>query len=427
MRQLPGTLLLYAVCANHLLPQEPSNTVPALTADAVKAYRAKDYSQFLTLEKRALSLDPANARIAYNAACGEALQGNAIEAVRILNQLLARKLDMGAQTDDDFAKIRTTKDWNQFLANLAALRAPLVHSSVAFRLADPALMTTGIAVDEATGDTYLASVRERKIVRRTKAGVVSDFITQAQDGFLAGASLAIDAPRRLIYASTAAAPFMLGYQKEDSGKSAVFVFDLKSGKLVRKAFLTTDGKQHYLNALLLDRGGNLYVSDSAVAGIYRLKVGGAELERFAVPEVVQSTQGMVFSDDEKTLFIADYANGLWALDISSNTARKIDPPAGAWLAGLDGLTRVPDGFIAVQIGVQPNRVLRLRMDSQWQHLAGVEILEMNHPDYGGPIQGVVADHSFLYVANSQLALGNGETGGFASEQAKPTVVLRLPL
>jgi hypothetical protein len=52
---------------------------------------------------------------------------------------------------------------------------------------------------------------------------------------------------------------------------------------------------------------------------------------------------------------------------------------------------------------------------------------MNHPGYSGPIQGAVSGASFLYVANSQLDLGNGETGEFAAERARPTVVLRLPL
>ncbi len=86
-----------------------------------------------------------------------------------------------------------------------------------------------------------------------------------------------------------------------------------------------------------------------------------------------------------------------------------------------------DGFISVQIGVKPERVVRLRLDPQGQRIAAVEVLESNHPDYAGPIQGVVAGNTFLYVANSQLGLANGETGTFAADKAKPTVVLRLPL
>jgi len=407
--------------------QEPASSSTELNAEAIKAYQAKDYARFLDFEKRALALTPNSPRFMYNVACGEALLGNAGEAVRLLDRLLARKLDLGAEADDDFTAIRKTPEWSGFISRLAELRKPLVRSQVAFKLADPNLVAAGIAVDSRTGDVYIASIRERKILRRTKKGVISDFARESQDGFLAGASLAIDPARKLLYASTSAAPFMVGYRKEDSGQSGVFAFDLKSGKLVRKAMLPADGKPHFLNALALDGDGNVYVSDSAAAGIYRLPRGASVLEVFLPKNDFSSTQGLAFSDDFKTLYVADYTDGLWALDMATKERRRVEGPADAWLAGMDGLTRVKDGFITVQIGVQPNRVLLLRLDAEKKRIATVDVLEMSHPDYSGPIQGDVEGNAFLYVANSQLNLANGQTGAFATERAVPTVVLRLPL
>jgi sugar lactone lactonase YvrE len=408
--------------------QAPSDTPAAINADAIKAYRAKDYARFLALEKRALELAPSTPRFIYNVACGEALQGNAPEAVRLLDQLLTRKLDLGAETDDDFSGIRNTPEWAGFQSRLRELGKPIVHSRVAFTLAEPGLMATGIAIDPRTGDTYITSVRQRKIVRRTRQGVVTDFIREGQDGFLAGAWLAIDSTRDLLFASCAAPPFMAGYQKQDAGRSGVFVWDLKTGKLARKAMLPADGKQHFLNQLILDRDGNAYVSDSAVSGIYRLGRSAQGLEVFVPGNVFQSTQGLSFSDDERTLYVSDYSDGLWAVDMATRERRRLAEPAGAWLGGLDGLTRVPGGFISVQIGVKPQRVVRLRLDGEGRRIASVEVLEMNHPSYSGPIQGVVEGAAFLYVANSQLDLVNGEGGGtFPAERARPTIVLRLPL
>lgn len=342
--------------------------------------------------------------------------------------LLARKLDLGAEKDEDFAGIRNSSEWRGFELRMAELRKPLVHSHVAFQLSEPGLVATGIAVDPRTGDTYIASVRERKILRRTRQGKVSDFIVQGQNGFFAGASLIIDPVRRILFASTSAVPFMAGYRKEDSGQTGVFAFDLKSGRLLTKAFLPADGKQHFLNALALDHDGNLYVADSALAGIYRLPRGGHELEAFAPGKIFNSTQGLAFSDDGKTLYVADFTDGLWAVDMATKERRHLEEPPDVWLGGLDGLSRVKDGFIAVQIApVRPERVLRLRLDGQKQKIASVEVLEMNHPEYEGPIQGAAVGEAFIYVANSQLDLVNGQTGAFTIERARPTVVLRLPL
>ena len=411
------------------LCQQSSETPAALNAEAVKAYQAKDYAQFLSLEKRAMQLAPDNPRYVYNAACGEALRGNGKEAVRLLDHLVAWKLDLGAEKDDDFSKIRNTPEWSEFESQLAALRKPIVHSSTAFTLPDPGLIATGVALDQKTGDSYIASVRERKILRHAKDGKVSDFIHQGQDGFLAGASLLIDPARRILFASTAPVPFMADYRAEDSGRSGVFAFDLKTGKLLRKALHPSDGTQHFLNALALDHDGNLYVSDSAGATVYRLSRNGKELETFIPTDVFRSTQGLAFSDDGKTLYVADFSDGVWAMDMATKKRRYLDRPSGVWLAGLDGISRVPDGFIAVQIApaVRPERVLHLRLDPTGQKIASVDILEMNYPAYEGPIQGTVSGNAFYYVANSQLDLGDAKTGTFAQERAKPTVVLRLPL
>jgi sugar lactone lactonase YvrE len=407
--------------------QEPPATAAALNAKAIQAYQAKDYDRFLAYEKQALTLEPNNPRIVYNVACGESLAGNVQEAVRLLDQLLEQKIDLGAETDTDFAGIRKTPEWAAFVSRLRDLRKPVVHSQVAFTLPDPAVVATGIAVDPKTGDTFIASVRQRKILRRTRQGALSDFIQQAQDGFLAGNSLVVDSPRRLLYATTAAVPFMLGYRQEDSGRSGLFAFDLKSGKLVRKAMLAGDGKRHLLNALVVDRAGNVYVSDTGASGIYLLRSGAPELETFIPSNVFRATQGLALSKDEKTLFVADYADGLWAVDLASRGRRQLEAPAGVWLFGLDGLSSADNSLIAVQIGPKPERVLRLRLDRNGTRVETAEILEMSRPDYEGPIQGAVVGHEFLYVANSQLDLGDVNTGAFAQDRARPTIVLRLIL
>ena len=396
-------------------------------AEAVKAYRAKDYATFLADERKGLALEPENPRLIYNTACGEALNGNAKEAVALLTQLLARKLDLGAETDGDFAGIRKTAEWVQFEARLTEIRKPVVQSRVGFKLEEPGLMAAGMAFDATHADFYIASVRGRKVLRRTKNGIVSDFVREGQDGFLAGAGLAIDVPRHLLYASTAGVPFMKGAQKDDDGRAGLFAFDLQTGKTMRKVWLPTDRQKHFLNNLTVDREGNVYVSDSLNSGIYELRRDGSTLEEIVPPAMFTGSQGLALSDDEKTLFVGDFVEGVWALDLATKTKRRIPAPANAYLAGLDGLAKVRDGFVTVQLQVQPARVVRLRMDPQWQHVVSVETLESNHPEYDAPIQGTLAEGAFWYVADSQLETLDPKTGKFPIEKAKATVVLRLPL
>jgi hypothetical protein len=114
------------------------------------------------------------------------------------------------------------------------------------------------------------------------------------------------------------------------------------------------------------------------------------LEELIAPSAFQATQGLALSENGQTLYVADYATGLWAVDIASKQLQKLEAPAGTWVFGLDGLSRVRNGLIALQIGAKPERVLRLQIDPNGTHITKVEILEMNHPDYEGPIQGTIA-------------------------------------
>lgn len=419
-------LALAGLTAMAAAGQTPGATAADLNAQAVEAYQAKNFALFLDLEEKALVLDPENPRWAYNVACGEALTGHAAEAVRVLDGLTARELDMGAEADGDFSGIRQTAEWREFTARLAELRRPVERSQAAFTLDDPGLVATGIAVDSRTGNVYLASVRERKIVRQTREGRVADFAPTGQDGFLAGAGLAIDGRRGLLYASTAAAPFMMGYVAADEGKTGIFAFDLKTGKTARTAWLKGAGTgPHFLNNMVVERDGTVLVSDSGTPGIYRWTPGSDALDLLPWSKAFRSTQGPALSHDEGTLFVAEWSDGLWSVDLASGDRRRMAAPAGVWLGGLDGLTPVRGGFIAVQIGVQPNRVVRLRLDRTGKRIEAVDLLERNRAEYAGPVQGAMDGRDLLYVANSQLNLVDGRTGTFPLERAKGTVVLRM--
>jgi len=414
-----------------VLSAPPPTATPADPAaihdQAVKAYQAKDFERFLELEKKASALDPENPRYLYKVACGEALGGHAAPAVEALDRLRERKLDLGAETDTDFAAIHSSPQWRRYLESLASLRRALAVSRVALTLPDPELLVCGLALDAATGDLFIGSLRERKILRRSRTGAITDFVAEGRDGLLGVGSLAVDGPRRLLYASASGAPHARGLPKEEAGRSGLFAFDLATGHLARMSLLPQDGAVHALNNLAVDRSGNVYVSDSAAAGVYRWNAAAAKLERFAPADLLRSTQGLALSADEKTLFVSDWTRGLWSVDLATGAARALTSPPGVWLGGLDGLTRFNDALVSVQIGVRPERVLELKLDAKGERVASARILEMSRPDYDGPIQGIADGESFLYIANSQLALVNPKSGAFASERAHPTILLRLPL
>jgi hypothetical protein len=94
--------------------------------------------------------------------------------------------------------------------------------------------------------------------------------------------------------------------------------------------------------------------------------------------------------------VPDYARGIAAIDFAAMPAAVRWLPNGrdVFSAGIDGLVRDGDGFIAIQNGVAPPRALRLSAD-----LAHQQVLESGTPGLGEPTHGIVVGRSLWFVAD----------------------------
>ena len=138
----------------------------ALVARAARAYEAKDYDTFLVLEKQLWTFAPNDPRTIYNVASGQALTNHPADAVSELDKILTMHLDFAAEKDPDFGSILKTPEWARYQERVAALRKPTGISTVAFTIADKGLVASSIAVDDTSGDDYIGSLRQRKILKR---------------------------------------------------------------------------------------------------------------------------------------------------------------------------------------------------------------------------------------------------------------------
>lgn len=104
-----------------------------------------------------------------------------------------------------------------------------------------------------------------------------------------------------------------------------------------------------------ERRHEIYVSDSTNPVLYRLAPDGEALEPFRVTDQrFVSLQGMALSPGAGArLLVADYALGLFAIDLASRRVSSVSVPSGYTLLGLDGLAGTGP-FIATQNGVNPS-------------------------------------------------------------------------
>jgi sugar lactone lactonase YvrE len=389
-----------------------------------EAYGQKDWPAVLENAQKAEELRPGTPRLVFNLASAHARLGHAEEAARLLEGLLSRGLDFDISDDPNYTAVIATPPFQALAKHAAELEKPMGKSEVAFRIPEKDLLTEGIAWDPATRSFFISSVHRRKIVRRAADGSVSDFISSGQDGIDGVLALRVDPKRRLLWACSAALPQVAGLPPDRRGSSGVFAYDIDKRTLVGKYDLPRDGKEHALNDLTIGPHGELYLTDSLSSGVYVLTPGGRTLEEFIAPGIFRSPQGLAFSKDGKRLIIADWSEGLWAVDPATKKREPVAVPAGVELIGIDGLASREDELFVVQNLVRPHRVARLRLDASGTRVLSGEILDAADPEFSEPTLDVIADNTLYVIAKSQWGLFD-EKGGVALEKLQEPTVLKI--
>jgi hypothetical protein len=375
---------------------------------AQQAYQKKDYATFLTEIQQAATLRPDHPSIVYNYASANALAGDKQLALK----LLTRFADFGAvadiAADNDFATLKDSAEFSKLVKRIEANRQPIGKGTIETPLAEKDLITEGLAYDSSTTAFYLGSVHKRKIVRLDKQGKTTDFVTSGQDGLWGVFGLRVDSERRLLWATSANLPQVQQFNPSEDGQAGLFKYDLTTGKLIKKYLPPANSGKHVWGDLTVGRNGEVYLTDSVAPQIYHWNAQKDALELIWSGAPFISLQGVALNAAENKLLVADYALGLFSLDLTNKKLSRVTHAENISLLGIDGIYRyLPNGstapmqLIAVQNGFQPRRIVRLTINSNADAVTELQILEADAQRLPDPTLGVIVGQDFYFNANAQ--------------------------
>jgi len=427
---ISGLVSLPGVPLTSSAPQQPQVEQPKdgryYESLARKAYQEKDYSSFLINMKKAAELRPNHPRLMFNLAVAYALTGSGSEALGWLDRLAEMGLVFPAGKDADLDSIRSSAEFQALLKKIEHNSLPVINGAPAFTIHEKGFIPEGIAYDSLTRTFYLGSVYKRKIVSLNQRGEVRDFATE-HDGLWSVMGMKVDARRRLLWVASAAQPQMLNYKAEENGTSAVFKFDLRTGKLVRKYLLPNKPNTHWLGDLSINTRGDVFATDSISPDIYLISRDKDEIELFLGGPPFVNLQGLAFTPDEKQLLVADYAKGIFLIDLATKTRAELSPAPNLTLLGIDGLYWYKGTLLGVQNGVNPPRLVRLYLSRNLRRVDRLETIEANDPVFDEPTLGVLVKDTFFLIANSQWGAID-EKGNLApADKLKEPTVLKIKL
>ena len=330
--------------------------------------------------------------------------------------------------DTDFDSIRPSDGYKKVRDQMAALRTQKVASGVvtAFTIPEKGLVPEGVAYDPKTKSFFVSSIRKRKIVRVDANGKVSDFVKPAEGGLRSACGIAADPKRRALWVASEAMPHMEGFRKGDPPASALFEFDLDTGRLRREYRAPASEPPAAFDDLALGPDGRVFANDGRNPRIWTLAPGAGAIELFLESDAFRGTQGMAVTPDGRTLYVSDYTS-LFRVDLASKRVTALPVPPDAALNGIDGLVYAAGSLYGIQNGVEPNRVTRLELSADGATIAGAKILVMNHPDFDEPTLGVAAEGALYFTANSQGGKFQNEKKPITPEAMQDAVILKLPL
>ena len=387
-------------------------------------FEKKDYPHFFESIKAAHQLHPYHQGILYQLGIAEALTNRSKESIDHLTKAIYINADYDL-TIPELESLEESAEYDRLLELQAKLQTPIIKSDTTFIINDRELHIESITYNSKTKDFYLGSIHKRKIIKIGKNGQIADFTKSGESGMAAVFGLKVDSKRKLLWACSSPMPEMENY--DSLATSAVFKFDLVSGKLIEKYSPSTDHKEFVFGDLALTSQGEVYVSDSRNNIIFKVNTKLKTLEPFFQSSEFWNLQGLAFSPDDHLLFIADYIKGPYQLNMQTKQLTQLSTELKESLKGIDGLAFYHNDLIAIQNGVNPLCVSRLYLGYKQERIINIQILDRKHPAFNEPTIGTIVGDQFYYVANSQWGSYNKDHTIKAKSELQDIIILRRKL
>jgi len=411
MKFIAASLLLFGslnLLANDVAESRTLQTV------AMKAKAANDDGAFLKNIAAASALRPQHGGLLYQLAIAHAMNGQQDEAVAALDQTAAMGFAFAPENDAAFASLRENAGFKRAVEAFRRNAEPIGKPAVAFTFQPLGQLVEGIAFDAGSGRTFLGSVRTRRIFDAATGEVFAKDLPYGVFG------MAADTKRGVLWAATSSLAQMEGFTDGNGGKAALVKLSLRDGRLL-ETITPADGEFHQFGDLAIAPNGDIFTTNGNAPAIYR--VSGGKMDYF-VRSTFSSLQGIAVAPDGRTLYVADYSQGLFAIDIATRDIVRLPVPDGVSLLGVDGLYAAgKETLIATQNGTSPARVLRITLDGP--RVASIDVLAANDPRMTDITLGVLRGDDFYFIANAQWGAWKDDGTPNPDAKAEPVRVLKV--
>jgi outer membrane protein assembly factor BamB len=386
-----------------------------------------DMKRFTWTLRRLTELVPDSGQLRLQLAMAYAEQDDKPNAYDVLVHMQSQGFGYDVASDTRFDKIHGTKVWDYIVANLQVNAKQFGEGKVAFELPKGDYLFESIGYDPKRKQFLVGSAREGKVYLADMNGKISEFIKpSAENGVYAVFDLGVDPAHDKLYVASAGVPYYKGFKADAFGKSGIVEFQLSTGKFIARYAFPAGSENRLPTSMTVAKDGRVYVADGDHGEIYSLD--GGELKLLAGNPKLTSIRGMAVSDDGRTLYFADYAMGIFGIDLSNSKPFGLGRnPEKLVLGGIVGLYYYDGCLVVIESGMVPQRVMRLKLSDDGHAVAAVMPLDVAQPAFETPTLGAIAGDQLYFIANSQKAFYDKYGVLKQASKLQPTRIFRSNL
>ncbi|NMM47370.1 NHL repeat-containing protein [Marinigracilibium pacificum] len=381
---MKSLLLLCVLTATPICAQD----YYSIYKEALKAREEKDYPAFLELIQASNSLRPNNQMVMYSLAEALTLNEEYDSAIYCLNKVVQIDAINYSIDKDIFEPLKAVKGYQQLNYNKGIMNAVEVTSDTALVINDPFLHLEDIEYIQGKNLFIVSSINKRQLYSVTNDGITKPIMKKPFDRSPTGICLDDEG---MLWVATAGFK-QGGAQKKFLNTSVIYKIDPENGKVLKQYKIAGES---LTGDLFINDSGEIIITDSKNNSVLKIDEKGIQ-ELFSSKELL-SIQGITQYND---LYIfSDYVKGIFSWS-NEQGLQLIESPQNVSMKGIDGLYAVGNKLIAIQNGVQPNRVTEFTLDSKGTKIIGYKFYDKALPSMGEPTLGTFVDNEFYYLANS---------------------------
>lgn len=268
------------------------------------------------------------------------------------------------------------------------------RSTVLFTLPEYDLYPENIAFDSVSGDFFLGSMGQSRILRIHQDGSYEDFVAGLEPLLESSVGMKVDARRRRLWVCSGRFT-LFGGSVAGPPRTGVLLFDLDDGSLIKSWMVDQPSPYHIFNDLVLTAEGDAYATTTLFGQIVRISPEVDEME-VVLETSERHNNGIALDPSGRYLFFT-LDRTISRLDLETGELIPVRAPEGADL-GTDGLYFYDGTLIAVKPRFA--EVLRLTLNSSLDAVMSAEVLVQGDPGLAYPTTGAVADNRLVFVATS---------------------------